>query len=1081
VLFFATATGYAQTIYGSISGTVMDQSGALVPAASVTVRESDTATEYKTLTNGSGAYHVAFLKPGGYTVRFEANGFSLYTTKEVQVVLDRDVKVDAALKLGSNTETVVVSAAATSLNLTNAQVGGQLDTSELIDLPEVIGSKGAQTDLIAKVFPGVSSTSQDYSNHNDTSFGGGRPDTNPIIVDGLPSNQSVDGTGGLLPTPDSTEELQVLTSPFSAQYGQTGGGAVLFSTKAGTDKFHGSLFEYYNSQNLDALGYFTAPGTVITANHFNYYGGSVGGPVLIPRVFDGRKHHLFFFTDWENTSSRSSNSKNTDVPTVAERGGDFSGPTPQGTVNPTIYDPSTTIVTGGTTSRTAFQGNVIPKARLDQVAQNIISFFPLPNCSYGTYNYCVNPPSYSNYFYNADRVDWNATDYDHVWAKFATDGPTSKAVNYIPNAANPSDESGWVDDHYEITWSHIFSPRISNEARAGFVSEENFANPATNNVGSLGLQGVSLTQFPDISTAGLYSLGTGSFSRTRDDHYVLNDALSMQIGQHSISAGGEWMKYAYSQYNPGILSGSYSFTGTFTSLPGKPVTGLADLELGVPATTTISTTNTVFHEDLNYFAAYIQDDYRVKPKLTVSLGLRWEFDGPFTETHNQMYTFNPNLMDPTTGLAGGIEFAGYNGNPHNLIAREYLGFLPRAGLNYHVFRNTVVRGGYGIYEMPSLGFGKEGWTSASTVSATFQSFNGVSPAYQLSQGVPAYTANVGPNGLPNIPSSLTKPTSNVVELMSQPSLAYIQEWQVGVQQDLGHGWIAEVNYEGNHGVHLPGALQINQIHPSKGCCYGVSNAQGLRPYPQFLNVTYYTNGGAQQYAALLAQLSHSWSNGLSLRAAYTWANTLDDVDAAARADAAPNQDVFNIRSQWGTAMINIPQRFVVSSVYSLPFGAGGRFAFHQRVLDEIVGHWRMSGVGQFQVGYPYSITQTNTLGTFSAAQYSTEVGNPNLARPSRTVQKWFNPGAFQITSSDVLGNTPRAALYGPGQEVWDVSLMRDVPVWEHVTFTFRADAHNVFNHPQFDNLNTTITSPAFGSVSGAQDPRELLLVGRLRF
>lgn len=1072
---------HAQTFYGSISGVVKDPSGAVVPSVAVTVHETSTTTEYKTITNKGGSYRVSFLKPGGYTVRFGKDGFAQYVTDVLNIVLNQELVVDGTLQLGTAAEVVTVSGAATSLNDTNPQVGGELSTSELIDLPEVTSTHGANEFLITKTFPGVSSTSQDYSNVNNLSLGGGRPDTNPIIIDGLPSNMGVDGTYGLVPTPDSTEELQVLTAPFSAQYGQSGGGAILTTTKSGTERFHGSAFESYSSQSLNALGFFTAPGTVVPASVFNYFGGSIGGPVLIPKLFDGRKHRLYFFTDWEDTLTHAAAQLNSNVPTMAERGGDFSGPSPEGTPTPTIYDPLSTQIVNGKPVRTPFPGNIIPKARLDQIGQNIAAFFPAPNCSNSTFNYCVNPTSLSSYLYNASRVDYNASDYDHLWAKFSRDGPTNQAVNYIPNAANTSALSGWVDDHYEISWSHIFSPRISNEARFGYVSEENFSSPVTKDVDSIGLQGVPLTQFPSVKTNEYASFGTGSFARTRDGHYILNDALVLQMGHHSLSTGVEYMRYAYSFYEPGVLSGSYNFSGIFTSAAGQSGIGLADLELGLPQTTSITTTNTIFHENLNYFAAYIEDDYRLRPNLTVNLGLRWEFDGPFSEEHNNMYTFNPNIIDPATQKQGGIQFAGVNGAPHSLIANVYTGFLPRIGFNYHPFRNTVFRGGYGIYELPSIGFGTNGLTSPSTVNATFQSSDGITPPYELSQGVPPYSPNVGPNGLPLIPTSLTKPVSNVVQLQQQAVLPYLQEWQVGLQQDLGHNWIAEVDYEGNHGVHQPVSLPINQIQPTPGCCFGVKNAQSLRPFPQFLTITSLTNGGASAYAALLAQLSHRWSNGISLRAAYTWANAQDDVDASARADAAPIQNVYNLHAQWGTAMTNVPQRFSLTAVYALPVGSGSRFMAHTPIVSQAIGHWRVSTVAQFQKGYPYFISQGDTLGIFSGGQYVTKVGNPDIDRSSRTIEKWFNPAAFQITPQDTLGNSPRAALYGPGQNVWDLTLMRDVPFGERANLSFRVDAHNAFNHPQFSGLNTTITNPAFGSVTGAQDPRMLLLIGRLRF
>lgn len=1083
LLLFPSHTAQAQTVYGSISGVVKDPSGAVVADASVIVRESASTTVYKTVTNKSGSYRVSFLKPGGYVVRIEKNGFAPFETSALNLVLNQNLVVDGSLRLGAASEAVTVSGMGSELNTTNSQIGGELSTSELIDLPENTSSKGANEFLVTKTFAGASSTSQNYSNVNNLSLGGGRPVSSPIIIDGLPSNMGTDGTYGLIPTPDSTEEIQVLTAPFSAQYGQSGGGAILTTTKSGTDSYHGTAFETYRNQDMLALSYFSAPGTVRAQQSFHYFGGSIGGPVLLPRMLGGRKRHLYFFSDWEDTINNAISTVNTNVPTLAERSGDFSGTSPQGTATPTIYDPSSSVVAAdGTITRTAFADNVIPKSRLDTVGMNILAFFPQPNCSYNGYNYCVTPTAHSSYLYNADRIDFSPTDYDHLWAKFSRDGPRNQPSKIIPNAANTSSFDGWTDDHYAVSWSRMFSPRISNEVRVGYVSEENFNTPPAADASAIGLKGVPLTQFPSISTNEYTDFGADSYSRTRDGHYVLNDALVMQYGHHSISLGGEFMRYAFSDYTPGVLSGSYGFDGSFTTADGQSGLGLPDLEIGYPASASIDTTNTVFHQNLNYFAGYIQDDYRFSQRLTINLGLRYEFDGPYSESHNQMYSFNPNIIDAATQHKGGIEFAGHNGAPHSLIANVWTGVLPRVGFNYRALRNTVVRGGYGIYELPSIGYGEFGTTSASTVSASFQSENpATTPAFVLSQGVPAYSANVGPDGEPLIPSSLTDPTSDVVQQQLTAVLPYLQEWQLGVQQDFGHNWILGVDYEGNHGVHLPANLPVNQIVPSAGCCNGVTNAQSLRPYPQYLSISYLSNAAASRYAALLATLSHRWSNGISMRAAYTWAHTTDDVDGPARADAAPIQNVYNLRAQWGTAMIDIPQRLSLSAVYALPFGSGARILNHSPVVSQVIGHWKVSTIAQFQQGYPYFVSQKNQLGIFSGGQYVTKVGNPNISRGSRTAAKWFNTGAFTATAADTLGNAPRAAFHGPGQNVWDISLMRDVPIRETMKFTVRVDAHNAFNHPQFSGLNTSITSAKFGQVTGAQDARQLLLIGRFSF
>ena len=592
-----------------------------------------------------------------------------------------------------------------------------------------------------------------------------------------------------------------------------------------------------------------------------------------------------------------------------------------------------------------------------------------------------------------------------------------------------------------------------------------------------------LTQFPKVSTSQLIGFGAGSYSQTRDGHYILNDAMVLQIGRQTLSLGGELMRYSYSYYSPGVLSGQYTFNGMFTSVPGQTGSGLPDLLLGLPATTAISTTNTIFHLNLNYFAGYIQDDIRTSSRFTLNFGLRYEFDGPFSEIHNNMYTFNPDIVDPVTHKQGGIEFAGYNGAPHSLIANVYTGVLPRIGFNYQLFHNTILRGGYGIYELPSIGFGTTGLTSKSTVNVSFPSPDGYHPAYELNQGVPAYSPSVDANGNPLIPTSLTSPSYSPVELQLKAVLPYVQEWQLGVQQDIGHNWVAEIDYQGNHGVHQPISLPVNQIAPTGNCCFGVSNPQSLRPYPQFLTVSHLTNGGASAYSALLASLSHRWSDGVSVRAAYTWAHGLDDVDAPSRADAVAVQNVYDLRAQWGTSMINIPQRLSLSVVYALPFGSGGNMLNHTPFLSPAIGHWKVSTLAQFQVGYPYNISSgADTLKLFEGQQYVNEIGNPNISHGARTVSHWFNTSAFAAAANDSFGNAPRATLYGPGQNVWDMSLMRDIPIHERFHATVRIDAHNAFNHPQYSGLGTSMATPkTFGTVTGAQDPRLLLLVGRLAF
>ncbi len=1075
ILAITTSWMHAQTFSGTIEGIVKDSSGAVVPGVKVTITDTNTGAITATVTNSAGNYLGSFLNPSKYSAAFEKDGFEKTIVEGLTLAMNGMLRVDAELKTGSLQQSVTVTDTPVDINKVTPDLGTHIGGEDLINLPE----SGSELTIV-KIFPGMSSTSQSYSNINNISLGGGRPDTNPIIIDGLPSNMGADGTYGLVPTPDSTDELQVLTQPFSAQYGQTGGGVILTSTRAGTSVLHGSLFEYNTNQHFDALDFFSSATTKKPVSIQNYFGGSLGGPVYIPKLYDGRKKQTFVFTDWENTLIAGNKLVNQDVATPQELKGDFSGLTPQGT-HIAVYDPSTTTTVGGKTVRQQFPGNLIPANRIDPVGAKIASYYPQPNCQFQTFNFCVDPSSYHTAPYNADRVDQNVGQWDRLWFRFGYDNPTSHPVTIFNNAANPSTLNGWNDYHGAATWSHIFSPSLASELRLGYVQESNFTTPPVGDVSSLGLAGVPLTQFPAVSVTNYYTLGTSSYQRTRDRHWIINDALSWQKGRHSFQFGGEYMRYLDHNFTPGVLSGGYSFSGAFTSLPGvaSTGTGLADLLLGVPATTSISTNNYEFRYLTNYASLYIQDNYKLTSKLTVNFGLRWEFDGPTTELNHQNYSFNPNIVDPTTGKLGAVEFAGINGNPNHFTPDDYRGFLPRAGFSYSLFKNTVVRGGYGIYELPSIGFVTNGQTSKYSIAATFSSPDGVTPAYQLDQGVPAYSYNVGSNGLPNILSSLTKPTSTVSELQLAAVIPYVQEWSLSIQQQFGHGWFGEIDYEGNRGVHEPIAVNINQIAPSPTCCFGVSNAQSLRPYPQFLNVNAFQYRGNSNYNAMLVKLQHYWRNGVSAVFSYTWAKSMDDVDAPARADAVAVQNVYNYKAQYGIAGIDIPQRFTAAFVYNLPFGAGGKFATGIPVLSYALGHWQASGLVQMQIGYPYNVTQANTLGDFSGAQYTTSLSNPSIDPSKRTTAEWFNPAAFAITPQDQLGNTSRASFFGPGQDNFDIAVQRIFPIRERLQFKLRVDMFNAFNHPQFNNLNVNITSPAFGSVTSDNGPRVMAVSGRL--
>ena len=1077
LLFAITLTLTAQTYTGSIRGRVIDSSGLAVAGAQVTAVEINTNTTQKSATTGSGDFLVSFLKAGIYEIRVEAAGFREQVETGIHLDLNQSLSLNVQLKLGTTSDRVDVSAEATTVNEVSSEIGHLIDGQRLLDLPLLNG--GARSPmLLSKIVPGATSTSSNNGNINNFSFGGGRPVSNEILIDGLPTTNPSDQTYTLTPAPESIEQMKVITSPFSSEYGHTGGGVVLLTSNAGTNVYHGSMYDYFRNRILNGRNFFQPAQSTVRYVQ-NDPGATFGGPVRLPGYNGTNK--TFFFTDFNVTLGSTGNVYSALVPTDLERSGNFSQ-TQAGSGLVSIYDPATAHLgpDGKTMVRNQFPGNIIPASRIDAVSKQILSFYPEPNANVGGgNNYFVAPSKQSRTWQWLTRVDHNFSDIDKTFFRMGQYQPNSDAIAYIPNIANNSTAGGWRDTQIVIGETHVFSSSMVNDFRAGFVQEHNYTINEGGPAAVLGLKGVSLPQFPTVNVTGFATLGANATSGDRDRSWVFNDALSIQRGSHTIKFGGDFRRQMYNNYSPGKLSGSYTFAATFSSLPGNANTGsaLADLLLGDPTTTSISFNDYTYRLNINSTSVYFQDDYKILPNLTLNLGLRWEFDGPYSEANNQFASFNPGVINPVTGNPGAVQFAGRNGAPRHFSPNIYHNFLPRIGLAYKFLPKTVFRAGYGMYRFPSIGFTNYGPSSQYAVSAGFTSAdNGITPAYQLQNGVPAYTYNVDANGNPNIPASLTKPTSNVTELETRNRTPYTQSWQAGIEHQISKDWVLEVDYAASKGVHLPVTLPENQLQPSQ---FSLNAQQSLRPFPQYLNVTALLNEGNSNYQSLQAKLEHRFTDGLVVSAAYTFSKTLVDVDGPARTDFVGIQNVYNLRAEKGISGTDVPQRFVTSYVWQIPVGRGAKYWNRVPLAKDVISGWSLSGITEFQVGLPISITQTNQLGGFTSVQRPNEVSNPLSGPGIGTVAEWFNTSAFVAAPALTFGNAARFPLHGPGLENWDTALMRNFVIREKLKLQLRGEFYNTFNHTNFANLNTAINTKAFGSISSAQAPRTLELVLRI--
>src|SRR5262249_29094789 len=431
--------------------------------------------------------------------------------------------------------------------------------------------------------------------------------------------------------------------------------------------------------------------------------------------------------------------------------------------------------------------------------------------------------------------------------------PNGEAQQRILNKANNDTSGGFRDTQITLSETHVFGPTLVNDFRAGFVQEHNYTIASSSPSPELGIKNVLLYEFPQISLSnpGMIPLGSSASNGDRDRSYVFSEALNWVHGRHNLKAGGDYRRQMWNNYSPGKLSGSYAFNGSFTNLPGTQNTGsgFADLLLGYSAGTTLNITDYTYRWNINSAGIYVQDDFKITPKLTLNLGVRWEYNGPYSEANGQYAIFDPNLINRQTGNKGDLQFAKLDTKSDHFSPSVYTNFLPRVGFAYNFASKWVFRGGYGMYLLPTIGFGGVGAASQYGISATFPSLDGVTPRYRLQDGVPAYSYNVDADGRPRIPASLTNPSANVATVEKRERSAYNESWQAGFQRQLGKGWLAEIDYVGTHGVKLPSAYQLNQVRPE---LWGPGNLQARRPFPQYAGVTGLLNNGNAIYHSLQA-------------------------------------------------------------------------------------------------------------------------------------------------------------------------------------------------------------------------------------
>jgi outer membrane receptor protein involved in Fe transport len=1057
----ASIGAFAQT--AEVTGRVMDASGAVIPGAKVTVTSVATGVDRGVDTNSAGYYTVPLLLPGEYRIGVQREGFKSMLRSGVVLSVDQRAEIDFTLEIGGVTERVEVQAAAPQLNTVEASQGQVIENKRIVDLP----LNGRTYDDLALLSAG---TVQPLSNSRFVGFssGGMRNTQNNFLLDGV-DNNPVELAGAqrrsemVQPSIDGIQEFKVQTNSYAAEYGRALGAVVNVTTKSGSNDVHGSAFEFVRNEKLDARNYFAAPGPKPPFKR-NQYGFSIGGPVVIPKIVSGR-NKMFFFADYEGTKIRQTQTSVDTIPTLAMRTGDFTEVNAQRNV--AIIDPTT---------GSAFAGNIIPATRLDPLARTLAGLYPTPMTSSVASNYTYQSPSNQDVNKYDVRADVNLGSKDNAFWRISEQHAKLPAVLTLPPPAyggNPLDS--FIDGiNTGATWNHIFTPTFILSVRGGW----NYGYFARDNPAS------TLSEFFNQKygiTAGTNTI-PGSFSQFSPTGYtgiglgpnnpVYRDSQNRQItsdvtwthGTHTVKFGGSIIRSQNNIYNiRNEIGGPYNFNGQYTK------DGMADFLLGMVSGFTWSTRLQVNLRTWND-AAFLQDDWKITPNLTLNLGVRYEIVLPFVEKRNRMGTFddwtNPSNPQLVAAKDGGSRY------DRAMTATDKNNFMPRIGFAYKLGGKTVIRSGYGIFYSYLEPLGDAEWLVGNLPFAYGVTLNGstTTPAFVLSSGLPSGALDIA------------RATGVQLSAIERQAISpYSQQWNLNIQRDLGKDWMVEVGYAGSKGTHLervidenyspPGAGAINAKRPFQTAAVpGSSVVAALGPI-----YGYHFNGNTN-YNALVTRLEKRFSQGLTVLTSYTYSKAIGDICGAAAAGDTTNcgyQDPRNLRNERSIDNIDVPHRFVSSAMYELPFGRGRRYGSQMpRALDAVAGGWMLGSIFTIASGVPFSVISSGNpanTGTFSVVNRPNVVADPYGI--TRTVTQDFNTAAFVNNAAYTVGNAGRNIMRQRGFFNWDFSANKEFALYERLRMQFRFESFHFTNTPRFGVPGTTLGTATFGRITSADTPR----------
>jgi hypothetical protein len=1123
----------AQEARGTITGTVVDSSQAVVPGATVTVTNTAMGTDLVIVTNEVGFFQAPYLIPGPYRVSVELAGFKRYLREGLEVRVGDRLGLDIVMEPGGTVEEVTVTADAPLLETTNASLGQVVDSRRIAELPTPHGDPYALIGLANGVsFRGSARLDRPFEPTHIVgySMNGTRSNRSDITIDGVPSTSTANAgevIASFVPPQDLVQEFKVQTATFDAGFGNTEGGVTSLSLKSGTNELHGTGYFVKTPAGLFANDFFANANDIpLPEFSYNRWGGTVGGPVILPGLYNGRQRTFFMYGYEGIDEARPRNNGTPTVPTAKMHNGDFSellalGPQYQ------IYNPFTRRAIGnGRYQQDPFPGNIIPQSMIDPVARALLEYFPLPRTAGsadGTGNYQrPDLKERTEYGSHTIRIDHILTQKQRVFGRVSWYDRNSNYNNYFDNLST----GNWFTfTSRQVALDHVYTMNATTvlNLRYGYdrFLRGTDSNPANHgfDLTSVGFPASynsmippDIRRFPRLDITGYQGTAVGGEERPTETQSFIA-TVNKVAGAHSLRTGMEFRRYRETDHFFGNdQTGRFNFDATWTrgpldnspTAPGSLGQSFASFLLGLPGSGSLAVP-AEYDERSTTWGVFLQDDWRIGTKLTVNLGVRYEFETPLVEAENRSvkgfdfeavqpieaaaqaaYARNPTAEVPASAflVRGGLTFPGVNGLSEGLYETPKGNVMPRLGFAYQLNDRTVVRGGYGMFygflgqrrgDVITSGFSTStplvvsldnGLTFIETLSNPFQ--NGPAQPVGAADGIETFLGQ------------------SITFFDQNPRSPRMQRWQVGFQRELPGGWVGEATYVGNYGSQIQTSRNLNAtpndylstspvrdqarinylsqqvpnpffgLMPSTaGSAFrgaNIARERLLRPYPHFDAVNSTTNEGNSWYHALQLRLERRFANGYTLGANYTFSRFEEATEFLNAGDPAPTRVISNQ---------DVPHRFSLSGIWELPFGENRAFgASAHPVLSKIISGWQISGIYSYQSGVPIG---------FGNVIFTGSLDDLPVSDPS--VEQWFNVDAgFNRVSAQQLGSNVRTFplrfdfLRMHAINNVDLSLIKNTRIAGDASLQLRFEALNAFNHPLFPGPNTNPTQVAFGSI-----------------